>query len=535
MATKLPKDTFPSGHAAADFECFGPAATKDGEFESCRIADFGCFKQDQVDSNKYYSACVCKSRKTGGWYAYFEWGRVGAGKPSFQFIECYSEQEAAEEFADQCHSKNDKRGTWTTIAGIKTLQCKPGKDCYLVRPQATRSTGLPDARRIKTTDGLKTDKLAAASPAKNGNGSKPVVRTNIHPETRSLLRDFKVGTIQYTKSSMANAALPTQPAIDEARQVLQHAMQRVSVVGDNLQAQIGDRQLRDLTSLMYSRIPKIKPIGAPESSWLLTKDNIFGWQQDLDAFESALYAGDLADIEIDTDPYGGMAITLDYLESKTELGEFLYSWMPKATRNKHYGVGNMRIKHAWKVERHGVADRFQKVVDRVAGEHPSLVERPICQPARRSDLSPEDAKRYYTANVGMLFHGTRTVNTLGILREGLRMPKDLVGVVITGAMFGPGIYWADDWKKSAGYCSMRGSYWAGGGGTVKGRDAVMFVADVALGTAHVAPGPKGYTRPPTGSHCVFGKAGHSAVQNNEWIIFDTNQYQLRYLVEFTTA
>jgi len=104
----------------------------------------------------------------------------------------------------------------------------------------------------------------------------------------------------------------------------------------------------------------------------------------------------------------------------------------------------------------------------------------------------------------------------------------------TGAMFGPGIYWADDWKKSAGYTSLHGSYWSGGGGSVRGYDAFMFVADVALGNAFVAPGPRGYTSPPAGHHCVFGKAGDSGVMNNEWIVYKTDQNQLRYLVEFTT-
>ena len=81
---------------------------------------------------------------------------------------------------------------------------------------------------------------------------------------------------------------------------------------------------------------------------------------------------------------------------------------------------------------------------------------------------------------------------------------------------------------------MRGSYWAGGDGMVRGRSAFMFVANVALGNPHVAPGPRGFTGPPAGCHCIFGKAGHSQVMNNEWIIFNTDQNQLRYLVEFDT-
>src|SRR5262249_56721589 len=125
------------------------------------------------------------------WYAYFEWGRTGATNPSFQFIECGSEQEAVQEYADQLHSKNDQRGEWVTIAGIRTLQAKAGKDCYLVRPMATRSTGLPDARSIKINEGAKPKKEeakgnGAAAKDKPAKPAKPKADTH----TLSLMRDL---------------------------------------------------------------------------------------------------------------------------------------------------------------------------------------------------------------------------------------------------------------------------------------------------------------------------------------------------------
>jgi hypothetical protein len=101
-------------------------------------------------------------------------------------------------------------------------------------------------------------------------------------------------------------------------------------------------------------------------------------------------------------------------------------------------------------------------------------------------------------------------------------------------MFGPGLYFADDWRKSAGYTSLHDSYYSGGGGAVKGRNAFMFATDVVLGSPYVASGPSGYTKPPSGHHCVFGKAGDSGVANNEFIIFSRGQHKLRYLIEFTT-
>ena len=103
----------------------------------------------------------------------------------------------------------------------------------------------------------------------------------------------------------------------------------------------------------------------------------------------------------------------------------------------------------------------------------------LCQPlknvrrfrfARAARFEQDDSptiKRYRDSNTGLLFHGTRSVNCVGLLRESFRQPKELVGVTITGAMFGQGVaYTADDWKKSAGYTSLRGSYWSSGGGYV---------------------------------------------------------------------
>src|SRR5207248_8404059 len=117
MAVKLTKDTFPPNTTAADFQCFGPPATRDGDFETVKICDMGCFTQDGKDSNKFYHGAVVQHKKSKKWYAYFEWGRTGAAKPSFQFVACDTEADAQREFASQLHSKNDRRGEWASLAG----------------------------------------------------------------------------------------------------------------------------------------------------------------------------------------------------------------------------------------------------------------------------------------------------------------------------------------------------------------------------------------------------------------------------------
>ncbi len=119
------------------------------EFKDTMICDLGCFTQDGKDSNKFYHASVVQSNKNQKWFTYFEWGRTGATNPQFQFGECASKEDAQREYVKQVESKNSKRGEWVSHPSLgKILQAKAGKDCYLVRPQSTRSTGLPNALKF---------------------------------------------------------------------------------------------------------------------------------------------------------------------------------------------------------------------------------------------------------------------------------------------------------------------------------------------------------------------------------------------------
>lgn len=535
MATKLGKSSYPAGHGPNDFQCFGPPALNDGDFETCKIADMGSFSQDEKDSNKYYHAAIVKSKINGKFYVYFEWGRVGASSPQFQMVECVSEADAQKAFAAQCHEKNDKRGMWSSIAGIRTLTAKPGKDVYLVRQLTTRSTGLPDAKTIKYVDpnSKKPDVKAKSGP------SKKKVAVDVH--TTRLLQDLIGGTIKYTRTAMADNSLPTQNAIEQGRTLLTEAQKRVAVL-NSLDDQIADKELRQYSSELYRRIPKIKPVGTPDKVWILSADNIVQWQQDLDAFESALTGQQQIEIDTDHDPYHGLPLTMEWIDPKSDLGKFLTFWWPKATANRHHGIKDMKIKNLWKVDRNGDEEQFTKTQNKIFNElkGKNLIDQPLFQPSERFDIDPSRREVFKTTNTSLLFHGTRSVNVKGILETNFRLPKQLVGVAINGAMFGGGWYGADDWKKSAGYTSLRNSIWSGGAGGVASRDAFMFACDVTVGQPHIAPGPRGYTGPPKDTHCIFGmgrnhgKRNHSGVENNEWIVFDTTQVKIRYLAEFTT-
>ena len=550
---KLGRNEMPSGHTRDDFECFGPVATKDTEFGGCKLADLGCFKQDEgTDSNKYYHAAVVRSKKDGKWYLYVEYGRTVGGKPNkpqYQFTECPNEQSAMGEFAKQCASKNTKRGQWETVGSKQryTPKAKKGgtEDLYVVRYMASRVVGLPAAANISNEDAVGAKKAAAAAAAtaapKKGAAKAP---SRYDKPTLKLFRDLIGGAVTYTKTTMVGGAIPAQSALDDARDLLQDAMGRIVVVGDNVQDQINDQEIKRLTYLLYGMVPKAKPQGAAEADWILSKDNIRLWQADIDAFETALQNADIEETGSEDDAVmAGIPADLEFLPLDSELGKYISEWWVSATRNRHSHVGGLKVKNLWRVSRHGDDKVMLRAQDDTINEMPKSWnnERPLHQDKKRLDLSSAQRRVHWESNTALMFHGTRSINVPGIVRENLRFPNQLKGVIITGAMFGPGSYFADDWKKSAGYCSNprpgRSTYY-GGGGEVQGRNAFMFAFDVICGNPHVAPDAYGFTQPPSPHHCVFGKAGHTSswgrsggLMNNEWIIYKKGRIEMKYLAE----
>jgi len=519
MSNKLPKNSFPSNHSPSDFTCFGPAATKDGQFTGTFICDLGCFSQGEVDSNKYVHTAVVQSKITQQFFHYTEHGRVGVGKPGFQFIQCNSKAEAALEYEKYAHSKNDKRGIWVNKPGIgRVLQPKPDKDCYAVRPQATRVTGLPDAKTI-VSETITVTKMTSKTE------KKKVTDT----VAAKLISDLNVGTTTYTKGLMADAALPTLSAIEEARSICDEATKICNNMKQgffNYEQLYEDKELKELTALLFSRIPKKKDRKEAKEKWFLTPENIQQWLTDLDAFEASVKTVSLSVVEEEND----LAFSLETLSPN----HYLFDWMPKASRNVHGNLrGTLKIENAWQVRRHAAYANFKQEKIRIAANTSNYGVVPLHQRPfdGRPDIEPLDIDTYRKSNTYLLFHGTRSVNVGGILNEGFRMPKTLTNVAITGWAFGCGTYLADDYKKSVGYTSHSGSYWASGGGGINSRKAFMFVCDAIMGNPYVANRTHPYTAPPDRHHSISSAAGVFA--NNEYVIFDPKQINLRYLVEFS--
>lgn len=132
----------------------------------------------------------------------------------------------------------------------------------------------------------------------------------------------------------------------------------------------------------------------------------------------------------------------------------------------------------------------------------------------------------------LLWHGSRNENWWSIINSGLVLRPS---AVITGKMFGMGIYFAPKAQKSLGYTSLNGSYWARG----NSNSAFMSLYDVAYGKPYDAHSfdnkyhnfdYEKLQNACKGANCLHAHAGNM-LRNDEIIVYKEDQTTIKYLVE----
>ncbi|XP_069825899.1 protein mono-ADP-ribosyltransferase PARP4-like isoform X2 [Dendropsophus ebraccatus] len=138
-------------------------------------------------------------------------------------------------------------------------------------------------------------------------------------------------------------------------------------------------------------------------------------------------------------------------------------------------------------------------------------------------------------NVKSLLHASSPCNFVGILSRGLMLPNLIVieefkkGEKTDIGNLGRGIYFRDSISTSIKYSqpsSVTGS-------------RLLMVCDVALGNcADVFRRDYTITEPPNGFHSVHGVRRKDGVKSDfsddEYVVYDVNQVQMRYIVQFST-
>ncbi|MCC6726750.1 MAG: WGR domain-containing protein [Saprospiraceae bacterium] len=135
--------------------------------------------------------------------------------------------------------------------------------------------------------------------------------------------------------------------------------------------------------------------------------------------------------------------------------------------------------------------------------------------------------------VRLFWHGSRNENWFSILKTGLVLRP--ANAVITGKMFGYGLYFADKCRKSLNYTSLDGTFWAKG----SEKKAWLALYDVHIGHPLVIKNHEAWCTQLTGERLqergkdydsVFAKGGADLV-NNEYIVYNERQCTVRYFVE----
>ena len=130
-------------------------------------------------------------------------------------------------------------------------------------------------------------------------------------------------------------------------------------------------------------------------------------------------------------------------------------------------------------------------------------------------------------NIKHLFHGSNIKNWVGILSRGILMPKAVVsmgGFRTDAGWLGNGIYFGSEFETSSYY-------------TCPGRKRTSFIAINSVALGKIKEYKKityGINAPPKGYNSCHGNpnARGSEFDDNEFVVYNTNQQRLEYLVEF---
>lgn len=357
--------------------------------------------------------------------------------------------------------------------------------------------GSFEARKIVVLD-VDTDKVKVngeqKKKAKISNEVQLLV-TQIYDEAGRAVSNQLSGSLQASADNPLGTLTKSQ--IAKGSNILEDIRKRLNK--NSLLLNSMDSDLIDLTNEYFTQIPqnfgrypKIEDVILNDFARITFQDDLLELLGDVQGTADGFKAGD--DIQAKYDAIG-CKITL--LSSGSKKYKQIVDYIHR-TESHHHSV-SVDIRSIFKIDIKGCKSRFENKCSQMA-----------------------------RANVKELFHGSRNANILGILSHGLLMRPP--GVVVTGSMFGAGLYFADQSTKSTQYSVDKF-----GGRANKGDNAFLFLADVALGKVKkmdyadwsltkAAVQREGYDS-------VKGCKGPSLL-HNEFIIYDIGQHMLTYVVDF---
>lgn len=346
---------------------------------------------------------------------------------------------------------------------------------------AQSNTGSDKAKELVDLDEVKVKKVKKVKSKLHQSVQEFV--SQIYKEAQIQLNYLAVGNNDNQNSSPLGKLTVNQ--INKGRSILQEIS---NIINNKTHIMIDD--VLELSNKYYMHIPKAFGLRiSKEDVAIRTLNEINDQMNILKFYEDSLRMGNIMYNDNIDERYKQLASDIAPLAKNTKMYKQLVDYVVNS-QSRHHNV-NLEVKRIF-------------------------------------TLSQKNAPEFddSVGNTKLLFHGTRSANLPGILSTHIKMPNQLKGVYITGAMFGPGIYFADQSTKSSQYACARF-----GGNPNKFDTAFLLVSEVALGRIKEEKDARYHTQAPAGYDSVKGVEGRSLL-HNEYIIYRENQHQLKYIIEF---
>ncbi|XP_039259067.2 poly [ADP-ribose] polymerase 1-like [Styela clava] len=444
-------------------------------------------------SNSYYKLQLLESDSGKRFYVFRSWGRVGTSIGGTKLDNFYSAENAIINFRELYLEKTGNN------FGTKNFQKFPRKFYPL-----------------EIDYGEDDEKLKSLQSA--GNNSK------LHDEVQKIIK--MIFDIEKMKRAMVEFEIdlnkmPLGKLSKRQMQTAYSVLQEASELIDR--GELTGPKILDCSNRFYTLIPH--DFGMKQPPMLDNLDLIKSKVEMIDnlldievAYNLLQGDKDVKKEDEEVDPldvqYQKLQCEIKPLEKDHDMHKTIVK-MVKNTHAKTHSGYSLEVEQVFEVDRKGERTRFKPFK--------SL-------PNRR-----------------LLWHGSRVTNYAGILSQGLRIAPPEAPV--TGYMFGKGIYFADMVSKSANYCNCSHSNPTG----------LLLLAEVALGNMYELKDAMNVMKLPKGKHSVKGVGSTSPDSNhdliledgtvahsgtgvdtnidrssllyNEYIVYDTAQVNLKYLVK----
>jgi poly [ADP-ribose] polymerase 2/3/4 len=222
--------------------------------------------------------------------------------------------------------------------------------------------------------------------------------------------------------------------------------------------------------------------------------------------------------------------TLDVMRGQVEMNEQQRKQNSNQEEQKTFNVLEIL---GWTVET-VQDDKTIQLIKRMMGDEKGKFSRAFqFENNRTSTIFNNNIQKVDNKKTHLFWHGSRNENWFSILKTGLVLRP--ANAVITGKMFGYGLYFADKCRKSLNYSSLQGSYWSGG----NAKKAYLAIYEVHTGNQLKIKNHEPWCGLLTEQrmhdrgkqyNSVFAEGG-ADLMNNEYIVYNEAQCTVKYLVE----